>query len=321
MIATPVQNGAAGRSRTAELPGTQTPPSERDFELFFALTAECLSTRTAAERFGISQTRVLQVRERVNEWLGTKPPPLVADTPRKRVIYAAHLARQRIEYLLTQAMEAWRGSQGTTTKVRSSDRFDEITTVTTSHGDIRYLYASIRLNEGALKLAEGLEAALARVDGLSAPHAAPGTPQRAFPAADSPEGDCSREERAEAGARLAPETQADANDDEPEAYDEFAERRREFLAALDDNTAPVQPPRTDANGMLVEESEEQEEAEDLSLLPMAAGAEGLAETPLLTRRASTNPSLTHRVSVSRPLSRKERRARQRMLQKLRRKAK
>jgi hypothetical protein len=95
--------------------------------------------------------------------------------------------------------------------------------------------------------------------------------------------------------------QADARGDEPKTCDEFAERRREFLAALGDNTAPVQPPITDANGMQIVEPLEGERAEDLSLLPLAAGAEGLAER--------------------RPLSRKERKARQRLLEKLRRKAK
>ena len=46
---------------------------------------------------------------------------------------------------------------------------------------------------------------------------------------------------------------ADVSDCQEDVCDELEERRRAFLAALQDDTAPVQPPLTDANGMLLEE--------------------------------------------------------------------
>jgi hypothetical protein len=334
MIATRTQNGASSRSRIVEPPTVrQQAPSERDFELFFALQARCLSTRAAAEQFGISQTRVLQVRDRVAEWLGTTLLPMRGNlSAGQRVQVIGEMARHRLEFLLSQAVEAWHASKGTTTKVRVGESLSEVTTTYTTQGDIRYLVGASRLNEGMLKLAEGVEAAMARldtqasgvckhpdgvaIDKVEAHREADASRSPMAHASRSPSlvGDCSRDEGSEACSRLAAQTQPDANDDELETYDEFAERRREFLAALDDNTAPVQPPRTDANGMLIEESEEHAEAEDMSLLLMAAGAEGMA-API-----GDAPSLTHRVSVARPLSRKERRARKRILEKLRRKA-
>jgi hypothetical protein len=67
--------------------------------------------------------------------------------------------------------------------------------------------------------------------------------------------------------------------------------------------------------MLLDEAEDCGAEEDLSLLPLAAGAEAMSGV------GGSAPSLTRRVSTGRPLSRKERRARKRMLEKLRRKAK
>ena len=70
-----------------------------------------------------------------------------------------------------------------------------------------------------------------------------------------------------------------------------------------DVAAHVQPPFTDAHGMPMDEPTEREDA---SFLPPAAGAE----------RQSGSTALS-----SRPLNRKERRARQRMLERRLRKAK
>jgi len=69
--------------------------------------------------------------------------------------------------------------------------------------------------------------------------------------------------------------------------DEVETRRREFLNALAKDTAPVQPPVTDANGMQIE-------------------APALAEPVAAPRR---------------PLNRQERRARQKLLERKLRKAK
>ena len=48
----------------------------------------------------------------------------------------------------------------------------------------------------------------------------------------------------------------DATDCQDDVCDDLENRRREFLAALQDDTAPVQPPLTDGNGMLLDEPSE-----------------------------------------------------------------
>src|SRR5687768_2246455 len=118
MIATLPQQGTSSRSRIVEPPSVhQQPPSERDFELYLALVAECITTRAAAERFGISQTRVQQVRQRVAEWLGPLPMPSERLSPRQRVMLAGETGKQRIDFLTAQANEAWHASKGTTTRI------------------------------------------------------------------------------------------------------------------------------------------------------------------------------------------------------------
>ena len=52
----------------------QQPPSSRDFEVYQAVHAERLSTREAATRHGVSQTRVRQLVKRVAQWLSIVLP-------------------------------------------------------------------------------------------------------------------------------------------------------------------------------------------------------------------------------------------------------
>jgi hypothetical protein len=156
MIATFSAQGNDLRT-VAGSPSRQQPPSERDFELYLALVAESLSTREAAARFGISQTRVLQVRSRVVEWLGLAPPPLAGLPAHARLRVLGEAAKLRLDHLLATARESWESSKGTTTKIRAAGRFDEITTTTTSHGDVRYLALSMQLNLGYVKLLQAIE--------------------------------------------------------------------------------------------------------------------------------------------------------------------
>jgi hypothetical protein len=86
-------------------------------------------------------------------------------------------------------------------------------------------------------------------------------------------------------------------------YDEQEARRRAFLAAVEAETAPVQPPRTDAHGMLLEED----------------AAE--AWMPESEQIEATDAAVATLAPPRRPLNRQERKARQRMLERKRRKAK
>jgi hypothetical protein len=122
------------------------PPSERDFLVFERVVIESATTRAAAEEFGLSQTRVMQIRERVAEWIGSQVPETPRLSPRHRLGLASHIAEGQIDHLYSQAMESWRRSQGTQTTVRSSDH-GETTITKESHGDIKYLSLASRIAE------------------------------------------------------------------------------------------------------------------------------------------------------------------------------
>jgi hypothetical protein len=108
-----------------------------------------------------------------------------------------------------------------------------------------------------------------------------------------------------------------ATADESAVYDEIERRRRAFLAALNNDTSPVQPPRVDAGGLLIEEGTEDRrqgiEDEDLApaaVLPMVGMANSTDR-----RDAGSTEEEDKRDACPTKLSRRERRARQRMLEK------
>src|SRR5262245_6121178 len=69
------------------------PPSERDFLVFEAVVVHGSSTRQAAAEFEISQTRVMQVRQHVAQWIAKAVPDGLDLTPQQRVRLAAHIAQ------------------------------------------------------------------------------------------------------------------------------------------------------------------------------------------------------------------------------------
>ena len=96
------QEGAS----TAEMP-----PSERDFLVFQAVAFGGTSTRQAAAEFGVSQTRIMQIRQHVAQWIARSVPEGLDLTPMQRLRLAAHIAEGRVDFLYSQAMDAWRASQ------------------------------------------------------------------------------------------------------------------------------------------------------------------------------------------------------------------
>jgi hypothetical protein len=84
------------------------PPSQRDFEVHRFLIAEGGTTRAAAARFGVSQTRVRQLSRRVTEWAAEVLPPgaEVQDAGLLRVAEA--VASDRLEHFYQETMEQWR---------------------------------------------------------------------------------------------------------------------------------------------------------------------------------------------------------------------
>jgi hypothetical protein len=321
------------------------PPSERDLEIFERVVVEAATTRQAAHEFELSQTRIVQIRDRVAAWIASTLPELPGLSPRQRLRLAAHTAEARLDHLYSLALTAFQASQGTETIVRTSDH-GETTITRNCHGDIKYLSLASRLAERKYAVAmRGIQGARevekwseAERDGESQREGAasregeapaePRVPSHVamrnhreadtsrspngdasrLPASGPPVRDCSR--FAESPRMVSPsrEPAEHARADETEVYDEIERRRRAFLAALADDTSPVQPPRVDAGGMLIDEPEEGK----LSLaavLPMV-GAERSNDDEL-----ETCPEQEASHPAPRLLSRRERRARQRMLQK------
>jgi hypothetical protein len=129
------------------------PPSNRDFAVFEHVVIDCGTTRTAAEVFGISQTRVCQILGRVRDWLDEVMPDSTERSAQRQFELATALAGDRLDALYTDSLAAWRHSEGEVQRRRITASGDTITTTTTSLGDPKYLAAAGRLAVLRSKLA------------------------------------------------------------------------------------------------------------------------------------------------------------------------
>jgi hypothetical protein len=84
------------------------PPSGRDIELFRAVKFELTSTRAAAERFKISQTRVRQIVARVGKWVAASVPAQDEAGEEKDMRLARLVAIERLQAMLEYLMIHWR---------------------------------------------------------------------------------------------------------------------------------------------------------------------------------------------------------------------
>jgi hypothetical protein len=296
--------------------GGTLPPGERDFQVFERVVVEGATTRQAAAQFGLSQTRIVQIRQRVAEWIGKEVPPTESLTARQRLVLAGRIAEQRIDFLYSEVMEAWRASQGSHTIIRNGDN-GETQITRDSHGDVRYLAMAARISGLTISLSAAVERAMPRGEREQDQEAQTGgnandadQHHREVDTSRSPGppvGDCS--EKVARPPRVANEV-AKSNGTNlclPEICDEIESRRRTFLAALADDTSPVQPPRIDAGGLLIEQTEAGEAR------PLAA---------ILQVNLDPSSPLGTAATIERPLTRQRRRARQKLLErKLREKAK
>jgi hypothetical protein len=90
------------------------PPSVRDFQVYRYVKFDCYSTRDAADEFDISQTRVRQVIARVVEFLIESVPQREGDDQKEvRLAAAERLAREQLEYLYHRTMMAFNASERT----------------------------------------------------------------------------------------------------------------------------------------------------------------------------------------------------------------
>jgi hypothetical protein len=318
------------------------PPSERDFLVFEAVALGGASTRQVAADFGVSQTRVMQIRRHVAEWIARSVPDGLDLTPIQRVRLAAHIADGRVEFLYSQALEAWRESKRPVASAcRGSARV--------SCGDPRYLFVAARICERQLMLAgtarkviteavdfksqvpgsklseshvertshlpETIGASAGQASGPSEPDGDVVTTadKRApFPAVP-PVGDCSVETATLRVAAVTAGQTIDANDDASSVCDEIETRRRAFLAALQGDTAPVHPPFTDAAGMLLDSAEPVQTPDAVREAVVQLQVHGEREGAAVSVEDAEHESLAAQ-------KRRERRARQRELERLRRRA-
>src|SRR5688500_17995796 len=73
------------------------PPSDRDLQVFERVVAQGATTRAAAAEFGLSQTRIVQIRDRVAEWIASAVPPSERRSAGEQLRLAAAIASQRID--------------------------------------------------------------------------------------------------------------------------------------------------------------------------------------------------------------------------------
>lgn len=308
---------ASNSTRFAE---SATPPSERDLQVYEAVAALGLSSRGAANAFQISQTRVLQIRQRVEEWIGRYAPRSVDSlTPRQRLIVAADLADRRSQMLFSEAMEAWRESQDA-----ARERCTAGARPTGSlQGDPRYLAMAMRTNMHMLQVAGLTQRLMAKLAKEAAEAPAAGSPAAgAVPAEIAADEfnagvhplirDCSPAATEQTEPAEEPPAVDFVSGDENATYDDQEARRRAFLAAVEAENAPVQPPRTDAQGMLLEEGFEE---------PWRLESATEPESEPMNACETSETAVATLATPRRPLTRQERKARQRLLQRKLRKGK
>ena len=89
------------------------PPSGRDFQVYERVVSHTASTREVAKEFSISQTRVRQIVKRVAQWLLEELPAGSEAADAAHLRLGLHMAADRMETLLGEAMAGWRAGHET----------------------------------------------------------------------------------------------------------------------------------------------------------------------------------------------------------------
>gem|GEM_PF-5974315 len=217
-------------------PNVPLPPSERDFDVYRRTAVEGRTTREAAAEFNISQTRVMQVREKVFEWIGNHLPPLARLEPAERLRVAQTLACEQLQHQYDEAMHAWRTSATAVHVTRYVGRSieDGVTMVKESQGDPRYL-----------RLATQITKAISKLGMATTP-----TPETAVPiaalqptqgeSANHPQGDCSENSAHQPEQRPSAASESVAKPESVSDSFPASERKSAPLVLPDDATQTVQ---------------------------------------------------------------------------------
>src|SRR5262245_58147454 len=86
------------------------PPSGRDFEVYETVILGGKTTRHAAEKFELSQTRICQIVERMRAWQAEVLPADTSHSAERLQQLAKSVAAGRLDHLYCETMEAWRQS-------------------------------------------------------------------------------------------------------------------------------------------------------------------------------------------------------------------
>jgi hypothetical protein len=210
------------------------PPSERDFEVYRLTVVEGRSTRAAAEEMGLSQTRVMQIRERVCDWIATELPARDETTKEQRLRGAEYAAVQRLGYLYESACDAWRASCGPEIVQRQAGVMGDIVTTTRmSQGKTCYLSQAQRI---AAQMAKWPQ------ETLPVRAAEEEEPAEELPSESNevphPEEDCSADTVCEPEAACKPALLVEPTSSANERCDERANERSAELRSF---PRPVQP--------------------------------------------------------------------------------
>ena len=122
-------------------------PSTRDWEIYRYVKVEEWSTRIVAAEYGISQTRVCQIVERVREYVLTTTPALSDAEEAQRLAASKQLAAERIDFLYGEAVRCYYRSKRAEKIIREPHERGKsgCTTTRESEGDARYLQVAARL--------------------------------------------------------------------------------------------------------------------------------------------------------------------------------
>jgi hypothetical protein len=226
------------------------PPSEKALEAMRLIDVEQRSTREAAEKVGVSQTRVRQLADQARGFLVGMSPAVKDDGLLNRQLHVAEaLQLERLKYLYRLAMRSFRRSCGvrTTTRVVPDGLGTKETEITTdSYGDVRYMAMAMRISgemakvpdSGLLNRAWLAAAGDAGEEGLKGGGDEEGEGEESGAMENPPVGDCSgaAQQAAARGGKGA--VGVDVNDAMEATWEEI---EAEFEQWKRDNLPPAQP--------------------------------------------------------------------------------
>ena len=121
------------------------PPSERAFEIYRMIEVDGVSTRTVAQLVGLSQTRVIQLRDSVEAWVARQRSATAGLTKQQRLQAAEYKAGLRLDHLYSLALEAFRRSQGPDMVSEQTAGGNSVVTTRITQGNTRYLQMAMRI--------------------------------------------------------------------------------------------------------------------------------------------------------------------------------